>query len=381
MNDAFGGFYKDKTILVTGHTGFKGPWLCAWLNELGAKKVIGYAQTPPTEPSGFEVCNIENRIEHVFGEIRNFESLLETFSTHQPDIIFHLAAQSLVPYSIEHPLETLEVNLMGTANILEAALQTDSVQAVISITSDKCYLNNNWVWGYRETDTLGGHDPYSTSKACAELTIATYQSAEFQQAKKRKNYLPIASVRAGNVIGGGDWAEKRLIPDTIRAIANKENIVLRSPNATRPWQHVLEPLSGYLWLGANITQNTDLFVSGWNFGPVDQGIYPVKEVVEKIKTYWSSPKSEIVVTENEAQTEAILLALDCSKARDHLKWTGTWKIDETVHATSAWFKKYYEEKQSDMYKFTLSQITAYTNDARDRGQSWAQGGLLENSYE
>ena len=372
MDHAFGNFYRDKTIFVTGHTGFKGPWLCTWLNQLGAKKVIGYALSSPMNPSGFEVCNIENHIEHIHGDVRDYNFLLETLQQHRPDFIFHMAAQSLVPYSIEHPLETLEVNLMGTANVLESALQVDSIQAVISITSDKCYLNNNWVWGYRETDTLGGHDPYSTSKACAELAIATYQSHEFQQTKNRKNYLPIASVRAGNVIGGGDWSSKRLVPDTIRSIVGGEDIVLRSPNATRPWQHVLEPLSGYLWLGANIVRNPGRFVSGWNFGPVDQGIYPAKEVVEKIREYWPAPETQIVFTENEARTEAMLLALDCSKARNLLNWTGTWKIDETLHATSDWFKHFYESDQSDMYEFTLDQIASYTNDACDRGQAWAQ---------
>lgn len=378
MANAFGNFYSDKVIFVTGHTGFKGPWLCTWLKLLGAKKIIGYALSPPMDPSGFEVCRIEKHIEHIHGDVRDYTLLLDSLQKHQPDFIFHLAAQSLVPYSIENPLETFEVNLMGTANMLEAALKVESIQAVVSITSDKCYLNNNWVWGYRETDRLGGHDPYSSSKACTELAIATYQSRDFQNAKNRQQYLPIASVRAGNVIGGGDWSSKRLVPDTIRAIANKEDIILRSPNATRPWQHVLEPLSGYLWVGANILQNPERFVTGWNFGPVDQGVYPVEEVVKKIKAYWPAPESEIVITENEAQTEAMLLALDCSKARHHLQWTGTWKIDETLHATSDWFKHYYDDKDSDMYEFTLRQIEQYIDDAENRGQTWAQGRLLGN---
>jgi len=378
MPNAFGDFYKDKTVLVTGHTGFKGPWLCMWLNMLGAKKVIGFALESPMEPSGFDVCNIEDHVTHVHGDVRHYDHLFETMQEHQPDIIFHLAAQSLVPYSIEHPLETLEINMMGTANMLNAALHTDSVKAVISITSDKCYRNENWIWGYRETDAMGGHDPYSASKACAEMVIGTYQSREFQAAKGRKKYLPIASARAGNVVGGGDWSAKRLVPDTIRAIAAGEKMLLRSPNATRPWQHVLEPLSGYLWLGANIANNPDLFASGWNFGPVDQGIYPAKEVVEKLIAFWPSPETEVEVAENGAPTEAVLLALDCSKARGYLNWTGTWLIDDTIATTSTWFSHFYNNKQTDMYEFTLSQIQSYTQDALDKGQAWAHGQLLES---
>lgn len=379
MQNSFADFYKNKTILVTGHTGFKGPWLCMWLNMLGAKKVIGYALESPMEPSGFDVCNIQDHVVHVHGDVRNYDHLYETMQEHSPDIIFHLAAQSLVPYSIEHPLETLETNLMGTANVLNAALHTESIKAVISITSDKCYSNKNWIWGYRETDEMGGHDPYSASKACAEMVIGTYQSREFQSAKGRKNYLPIASARAGNVVGGGDWSAKRLVPDTIRAIAAGEKIVLRSPDATRPWQHVLEPLSGYLWLGANIALKPELFASGWNFGPVDQGIYPVKEVVNKMIAFWPSPDTEVEVAENGAPTEAILLALDCSKARGYLGWTGTWLIDDTIAATSSWFSHFYQNNQADMYEFTLAQIQSYTEDALKKGQAWAHGQLPESA--
>ncbi|MFT4712022.1 MAG: CDP-glucose 4,6-dehydratase [Candidatus Azotimanducaceae bacterium] len=375
--EAFGDFYRDKTILVTGHTGFKGSWLCSWLRLLGTKKVIGYSLAPPTNPSSFQVCHLQDDIESLEHDIRDFASLKNALQLYQPDLVFHLAAQSLVPYSLEHPLETLEVNLMGTANLLEACLQTESVKAVISITSDKCYLNNNWVWGYRETDKLGGHDPYSTSKACAELAIATYQSEEFQEAKQRRQYLPIASVRAGNVIGGGDWSSKRLVPDVIRSIAGQEDILLRSPAATRPWQHVLEPLSGYLWLGANINRNHHVFVSGWNFGPVDQSVFPVKDVVEKIKAFWPSPDTNIITTENEAKTEAKLLSLDCSKACNLLEWTGTWQIDEALQATTDWFRSYYQDDNSDMYEFTKSQIKTYTLDARNREQTWALGDFLD----
>lgn len=379
MPNSFNNFYKNKTVLVTGHTGFKGPWLCMWLNYLGAKKVIGYALEAPMEPSGFDVCQIEDHVTHVHGDVRNYDDIYETLQQHRPDIIFHLAAQSLVPYSIEYPLETLEINTMGTANVLNAALHTDSVKAVISITSDKCYKNENWVWGYRETDTMGGHDPYSASKACAEMVIGTYQSREFQAAKGRKEYLPIASARAGNVVGGGDWSAKRLVPDTIRAIAANENIVLRSPNATRPWQHVLEPLSGYLWLGANIANNPSLFVSGWNFGPIDHSVYPVKEVVEKMISSWPSPNTKIEVAENEAPTEAMLLSLDCSKAKGYLNWTGVWLLDDTIKATATWFSHYYQNNQANMYEFTLAQIQSYTQDALDMGQAWAHGILPESA--
>jgi len=369
----FAGYYKGKTVLVTGHTGFKGSWLCIWLRLLGAK-VIGYALDPPTSVSNFSVSNIGQDIIHVHGDVLDFEHLHSTIQTHQPHLIFHLAAQSLVPRSLKLPRETFEINLMGTVNVLDAALTSPSVQGVVSITSDKCYLNVGWEWPYRETDTLGGAEPYSASKACAELAIHAFQQRGFQSARGRSTYLPIASVRAGNVIGGGDWAEARLIPDLARALAGGEPIYLRSPNATRPWQHVLEPLSGYLWLGARIVNSESRYVSGWNFGPVDQVVAPVSEVVEKFIGYWPAPGARVTCDEASPATEALLLALDCNKARAHLDWKGTWILDETLRATAEWYTAYYGE-QADMYAFSRDQIKLYTQNAIDRHQAWACGSL------
>jgi CDP-glucose 4,6-dehydratase len=371
MHDEFLGYYQGKTILVTGHTGFKGSWLCIWLKLLGAK-VVGYALAPPTSTSNFEISNIEQHITHVHGDVLDFEYLQSTIQAYQPDLIFHLAAQSLVPRSVRFSRETFEVNMMGTVNLLDAALATPAVQAVISITSDKCYLNVGWEWAYREIDTLGGTEPYSASKACAELIIKAYQSREFQNAKGRKSYLPIASVRAGNVIGGGDWAEARLIPDIARALAESRPIHLRSPGATRPWQHVLEPLSGYLWLGANIVRGEERYVTGWNFGPVEQVVAPVGVVVEKFINYWPAPDTQVITDTGSSVHEAMLLALDCSKARTHLNWTGNWLLDETLAATAAWYTAYYHGKDADMYQFSKDQIRHYTKDAIGNGQAWGQ---------
>lgn len=374
MATAFGDFYRGKKVFVTGNTGFKGSWLCIWLRLLGAE-VKGYALEPPTEPANFEVSELMQHIEHVTGDVCDYAHLSEAISTFQPDVIFHLAAQSLVRESIRNPRETFDVNLMGTVNVLDAALHCDSVKVVVSITSDKCYRNVGWEWGYREIDPLGGEEAYSASKACAELAVGAYQSRDFQSVRKRPSYLPIVSVRAGNVIGGGDWALERLVPDVVRAIARKDPVILRSPNATRPWQHVLEPLSGYLWLGANTPKDPDKFVSGWNFGPVDKGVYPVRVVVEKMLEYWPAPDIEVVIEANDGAREAMLLALDCAKAKAHLDWEGTWLMDETAAATAAWYKAYYDG-DTNMYEFTRQQIADYTETAHGRGRAWAQGSLL-----
>lgn len=375
MKTAFGGFYRGRKVFVTGHTGFKGSWLCLWLRALGAE-VMGYALDPPTQPANFEACALAGHIHHVPGDVRDHAHLRRMIADFQPEVVFHLAAQALVRESIRNPRETFDVNLMGTVNLLDAALQCDAVQAVVSITSDKCYRNLGWEWGYREVDTLGGEEAYSASKACAELAIAAYQSRDFQAARQRRGYLPIASVRAGNVIGGGDWARERLIPDVVRALSEGRPVILRSPQATRPWQHVLEPLSGYLWLGAHVGNDPDRYVSGWNFGPVDLGVHAVLEVVEKMLACWPAPRTEVVIEPNPGAKEAMLLALDCAKARSHLKWNGTWFIDETIAATAAWYKAYYDADGADMYEFTQHQIEDYTAIARARGQAWAQGQLL-----
>ncbi|MBI3943116.1 MAG: CDP-glucose 4,6-dehydratase [Chloroflexi bacterium] len=382
----FNNFYRGKTVFVTGHTGFKGSWLAIWLTHLGAK-VIGYALEPPSDPNNFTACQLETRITHIYGDIRDYERLSASFKTYKPEIVFHLAAQSLVRLSFSEPRRTFDVNLMGTVNVLEAARQTESVRAAVMITSDKCYRNVNWEWGYRETDELGGYDAYSASKACAEMAIASYQDPRFQKSADPSSDLLIASARAGNVIGGGDWARDRIIPDTIRAIVSATDIEIRSPNATRPWQHVLEPLSGYLWLGAllggvsfqrqaQISEVPDArhYCTSWNFGPAESRVLTVKEVVAGILDRWQPDQTRLVIKPDHSGAESLLLRLDCSKAHHHLKWHTTWDIDHTLNAIVGWYQAYYNHNYSDkeIYQFTLDQIAGYVDAARELGLPWAQ---------
>jgi len=369
MHHSFGDFYRGKTVLVTGHTGFKGSWLTIWLTHLGAK-VIGYALEPPSEPSNFAACRLEKRITHVHADIRDYARLEKTFQEYRPDIVFHLAAQSLVRLSYHEPRRTFEVNLLGTVNALEAARRTDSVRAVVSITSDKCYLNVGWEWGYREVDTLGGYDAYSASKACAELAIAVYQDHRFQQSASPASDLAIASTRAGNVIGGGDWACDRIVPDTIRAITSNTEMVVRSPDATRPWQHVLEPLSGYLWLGTQLTKDR-AYCTSWNIGPGGGRPLTVEEVVTGIVQKWSAPMTRLLIHRDQSHHEALLLRLDCSKANHHLRWRSNWETDRALDAIVAWYKHFYSDNEEDMYDFSVRQIEEYTDCARNQGIAWA----------
>ncbi len=364
-------FYNGKTVLVTGHTGFKGSWLTVWLTQLGAK-VVGYSLEPPSSPSNFEACKLNEKVDSVFGDIRDQVKLKEVFNKYKPDIVFHLAAQALVRPSFDDPIYTFDVNLMGTVNVLEASRLTESVQAVISITSDKCYLNKGWTWGYREADEMGGYDPYSTSKGCAELAIACYRDTRFQKAAINPRVLHIAPVRAGNVIGGGDWAENRIIPDIIRSIISKKDIVIRSPNATRPWQHVMEPLSGYLWLGVNIFKDPDKYASAWNFGPRGGDVTTVKDIVDNILDLWKPKQTKLIIEEDLSGAESTLLSLDCSKAMHELDWHATWTVEETLDAIVKWYKNYYEKSSMDSYEMVKGQIGQYTESARSRGLVWAQ---------
>ncbi len=373
MNQPFADFYRGKTVLVTGDTGFKGSWLAVWLNHLGAT-VIGYALEPPSKPSNFTASCLEQRITHVYGDVRDYGCLEKTFQHYQPEIVFHLAAQSLVRLSYEKAQYTFDVNVMGTVNMLEAARRTDSVKAVVTITSDKCYRNVGWEWGYRETDPLGGYDAYSASKACAELAIAVYQHSTFQQVANPVSDLAIASTRAGNVIGGGDWAGDRIVPDTIRAIAAGRDVIVRNPDATRPWQHVLEPLSAYLWLGMLLTKDCS-YCTSWNIGPSDTQVLTVRQVVTAILQKWSTA-SRLVVEPGDSQTEALLLRLDCSKAAHHLKWRTTLAMDQTLDAIVSWYKRFYTSNGEDMYSFTVHQIEEYTECARRLNLSWACAGVM-----
>ncbi len=351
MEEFFDGIYKNKNVLVTGHTGFKGSWLSIWLNEMGAN-VIGYALDPYTEQDNFVVTNLSERITDIRGEIRDYDKLLKTFEEEKPEIVFHLAAQPLVRLSYKEPRETYEVNVMGTVNVLEAARQTDSVKAVVIITSDKCYENNEWIWGYRENDPMGGYDPYSSSKGCAELVTSAYTRSFFSS---KDSNLTVASARAGNVIGGGDWAEDRLITDCITYLKEDKAIEIRSPEAIRPWQHVLEPLRGYLLLASKLYQNPEQYTGAWNFGPDEASIVTVGELVDKLVNKWGSGEW-IDTSNNDEPHEAKLLKLDISKARHHLNWEPKLNFNQTINLVVDWY-----QNENVNYDFDVEQIKQYLN--------------------
>ena len=369
MIEPFDGFYRGKTVFVTGDTGFKGSWLVAWLTHLGAR-VVGYSLEPPTDPNNFSASRLTMRYEHVHGDVRDAAHLDRVIAAAEPDVMFHLAAQPLVRLSYREPRQTFEVNVIGTVNALEAARLSGSVRAVVVITSDKCYRNVNWAWGYRESDELGGYDPYSASKACAELAVSVYQDPRFQQSVSSRRELAVASVRAGNVIGGGDWALDRIVPDTIRALTRGEDIVLRNPNATRPWQHVLEPLSGYLWLGAQLASGAPL-ASSYNFGPPESSIVTVHDLVSWIVRAWSTSSTRIVVESDESAAECQLLRLDCSKALQLLRWRPVWGAEGAVEALVEWYEEFYRRPGADMYGCSTRQIDEYVRLARAGGIRWA----------
>ncbi|BCZ48611.1 CDP-glucose 4,6-dehydratase [Clostridium gelidum] len=351
MNNAFNNIYSGKKVLITGHTGFKGSWLSIWLKKLGAE-VIGYSLDPPTDPSMFRICRLDERITNIIGDIRDEARLTNVFKEYQPEIVFHLAAQPLVRYSYNFPKETYETNVMGTVNLLEAAKKVNSVKAVVVITTDKCYENKEWIYGYRETDPMGGYDPYSSSKGCAELVVSAYRNSFY-----RENGIALASARAGNVIGGGDWAEDRLIPDFIRSVSENRPILIRNPLATRPWQHVLEPLSGYLRLGALMLNNKEKYSNGWNFGPSDTNILNVEDILKLCINCFG--KGSIQVDELEHRHEANLLKLDSTKARNYLNWCPVYNANQAVENTILWYKRYYKNRDESMYEYTLNQIEDY----------------------
>ncbi len=338
MEKLFSGVYKGKTVMVTGHTGFKGSWLSMWLCRMGAK-VVGFSLGPPTEPSHLPLLKLD--MVSLNGDVRDFSAVQKAMQAHNPEIVFHLAAQPIVRLSYQQPLETYHTNVMGTANVLEACRGQDSVKAIVCITSDKVYDNQEWAWGYRENDRLGGFDPYSASKACAELVIASYRNA-FMNLKnygKTHNKL-IASVRAGNVIGGGDWAPDRLIPDAVRAASRKETVVIRNPSATRPWQHVLECLSGYLVVGEKLLKGESAIAREWNFGPLEGGIYSVGHVVKELGECWSDIKHVVELDPNNPH-EAFSLTLDSSFATIKLGWKPAWPNSLTFLRTIDWYREYY----------------------------------------
>ena len=366
MNGPFSDFYRGKTVLVTGNTGFKGAWLATWLLEMGAR-VVGYALAPPSEPSIFAAAGLAKRLTHVHGDVRDVALLDRTFADHQPEVVFHLAAQPIVRESFAQPAMTFEVNLMGTVNVLQAASQTPSVRAVVAITSDKCYQNVEWAWGYRETDALGGPDPYSASKACAELAIACYADPRFQRSAPGAHTVAIASVRAGNVIGGGDWAADRIVPDAVRAIVAGRDLVMRNPDAVRPWQHVLEPLSGYLWVGSLIADDAR-YRGAWNFGPAETDPATVEQLVRGLLDRWPDHTTRVVIQRDRARHEARLLRLDCSKAQQDLGWRATWDNARMLDAVVEWYRDFYSG--ADVHDTCLQQIERYVADAARQSVAW-----------
>ena len=348
-------FWKGKKVLVTGHTGFKGSWLSLWLQSLGAE-VVGVSLDVPTTPSLYEQANVSENMISLREDIRDVVAIRKIFQDHLPEIVFHLAAQPLVRLSYREPVETYEINVMGTLHVLEGIRSIDSVRSAVMITTDKCYQNKEWVWGYRESDTLGGHDPYSSSKGAAELLISSYRNSYFPQDKYSEHKTAIASARAGNVIGGGDWAEDRLIPDIIRAFQNNKEVVIRNPKSTRPWQHVLEPLSGYLKLAEQLEKNGDQYAEAWNFGPAEKDARPVQWIVEKMAKLWGE-NANWINDKSEHPHEANYLKLDCSKAHMKLNWYPRWDLSETLLRIVEWHKL--KDAHNNYRKLCLTQINDY----------------------
>ncbi|WP_323644988.1 CDP-glucose 4,6-dehydratase [Aliarcobacter butzleri] len=364
MQSLFSGIYKDKTVLVTGHTGFKGSWLVFWLSQMGAK-VIGYSLEAPTNPNHIELLNLD--IVSTIGDIRDLDKLNQVFNKYKPDIVFHLAAQPLVRLSYENPIETYETNVIGTLKVFEAC-RANNVKAIVNITSDKAYENKEWIWGYRENDPMGGYDPYSSSKGCADLLATSYRNSYFNinEYKKTHNTL-LATCRAGNVIGGGDWAKDRLITDIMISVSQGKKVSIRNPKATRPWEHVLEPLSGYLQIGQKLLEEKVEFAEAWNFGPSDEGSITVEQVVQNVKKHWDKIDYEINKDPNQLH-EANLLKLDCSKAHILLKWKDVWDSETTFEKTVKWYKAYYED---DKKILTQNDLESYIADAKAKKIEWA----------
>ena len=357
MEKLFNGIYRNKKVLITGHTGFKGSWLCLLLNELGAD-VYGYALEAPTQPSLFQEAKIEELITSYIGDIRDLTHIQEVISEIKPEIVIHMAAQPLVRDSYTIPVETYAINVMGTVHLLEACRNTSSVKAIVNVTTDKCYENKEWHWGYRENEPMGGYDPYSNSKGCSELVTSAYRNSYFNPKNYERHGVALASARAGNVIGGGDWANDRLIPDFIRAISEGRKLNIRSPYAIRPWQHVLEPLTGYLTLAAKLFTEGTAYAESWNFGPDDADAKNVEWITQTICELWGE-KATYEVDTNPQPHEANYLKLDCSKAKAKLDWHPKWNINETLESIVDWSKAFLSGE--DMCRLTIRQIKQYYN--------------------
>ncbi len=360
----FDGIYTGKKVFITGHTGFKGSWLALWLIELGAE-VVGYSDTIPTTPSHYELLKLP--ITHIIGDILDLRKLKKTLAVAQPDIVFHLAAQPLVRASYVDPLRTLMVNVQGTATVLEACREVSSIKAIINVTTDKCYENKESDQPYTEDDPLGGYDPYSASKACSEIVTASYRNSFFNlNDYDKKHSTLLASARSGNVIGGGDWADDRIVPDIIRAITSGTKVEIRNPMATRPWQHVLEPLSGYLALGQKLLENNSDFAQAWNFGPNPASSVTVKAVAEDIKKLWSA--FDYIIVTSQEKHEAQQLSLNSKKSFTKLRWDNTWDYAVCIQKTIEWYKSFVEEKKV----LSREQLAEFIATAKKKKVVWTQ---------
>ena len=348
-------FWKGKRVLLTGHTGFKGSWMSLWLQAMGAQ-VSGYALPPPTNPSLFDIARVGDGMRSVTGDIRDLDKLRAAFAEHRPEIVFHMAAQSLVRYSYQNPVDTYSTNVMGTVHLLEAVRHSTGVRAVVNITTDKCYENREWDWGYRENEPMGGYDPYSNSKGCSELVSAAYRSSFFNSDRHGEHGVALATVRAGNVIGGGDWAQDRLIPDILGAFEEGRRVAIRNPHAIRPWQHVLEPLRGYLMLAERLYEDGTIFAEGWNFGPNDEDAKPVGWIVAQMAALWGQD-AQWKLDADAHPHEANYLKLDISKARNRLGWHPALRLTDSLKLIIDWSR--HRQGGADMRDLTLRQIQDY----------------------
>lgn len=351
-------FWKAKKVLITGHTGFKGSWLSVWLNGMAAN-VTGYSLPPPTKPSLFEIAHLSEDMTSINGDVRDLEHLKSVVKDYQPEIVIHMASQTLVRYSYDNPLETYSTNIMGAVNLFEAIRQVESVRVVIMVTSDKCYENKDWRWGYRENDPMGGHDPYSSSKGCVELITSAYRHSFFSEEDFENHGVAVASVRAGNVIGGGDWAKDRLIPDIMKAFMENRPVIIRYPHAVRPWQHVLEPLNGYLTLAEKLWEDGTKFARAWNFGPSGDDTRPVSWIVDYLTHLWGDGASWTLDTATNPH-EDNYIKLDCSEARSLLGWLPRLDLPTTLDWIVKWYRGFQQGK--DMRQLTQREITLFEDE-------------------